>query len=129
RALTNRFRVEHDYQRVYLDLDDTLIVGHRVHPTLAALLYQWAALGVEVVLVTRHARCPRQTLRDYHLAESLFADIVHLRDESPKSRAIERGSRAIFIDDSWRERLDVTRECGIPVFDIDAVEQLLETRS
>lgn len=129
RALTNRFRVEHEYQRVYLDLDDTLIVGQRVHPTLAALLYQWAAQGVEVVLVTRHARCPRQTLRECHLAESLFADIIHVCDESPKSRAIERGRPAIFIDDSWRERLEVSRECGIPVFDIDALEQLLETRS
>lgn len=129
RALTNRFRVEHDYQRVYLDLDDTLIVEQRVHPTLAALLYQWAAQGIEVVLVTRHAGCPRQTLRNYHLADSLFADIIHICDESPKSCVIERGSRAIFIDDSWRERLDVSRECGIPVFDIDALEQLLETRS
>jgi len=129
RALTNRFRVEHDYQRVYLDLDDTLIVEQRVHPTLAALLYQWAARGVEVVLVTRHARCPRQTLREYHLAESLFTDIIHLCDESPKSRAIARGSRAIFIDDSWRERVDVSRECGIPVFDIDALEQLLNWKA
>src|SRR5690606_38426808 len=67
RALANRFYVEHDYDCVYLDLDDTLIVDGRVHPTLAALLYQWQARNVRIVLVTRHAQCPRQTLRRYCL--------------------------------------------------------------
>lgn len=129
RALGNRFRVEHDYDCVYLDLDDTLIVEGRVHPTLAALLYQWQAQNVAIVLVTRHVRCPRQTLSDYRLAESLFEAIVHIQDDTPKSRVVDGRRRAIFIDDSWRERLDVSRRCGIPVFDIDAVEQLLDARS
>lgn len=129
RALANRFRVEHDYDCVYLDLDDTLIVEGRVHPTLAALIYQWQAQRVRIVLVTRHARCPKQTLREYRLAESLFADIVHIEDGSPKSQVIAGNRRAIFIDDSWRERLDVRQRCGIPVFDIDAVEQLLDARN
>jgi len=128
RALTNRFRVEHDYNCVYLDLDDTLIVGGRVNPTLAALLYQWQAQNVDIVLVTRHTRCPRKTLQHYRLAESLFERIEHIRDSTPKSQVIDRHRRAIFIDDSWRERLDVSRECGIPVFDIDALEQLLDSR-
>lgn len=129
RALGNRFRTEHVYDCVYLDLDDTLIVESRVHPTLAALLYQWRAQRVAVVLVTRHARCPRQTLRDYCLAESLFEAIVHVQDGTPKSGAIDKERQAIFIDDSWRERLDVSRQCAIPVFDIDAVEQLLDWRA
>lgn len=129
RALGNRFRVEHDYDCAYLDLDDTLIVEGRVHPMLAALLYQWQAQNVAIVLLTRHAHCPRQTLRDYRLAESLFEAIVHIQDGTPKSRVVDSGRRAIFIDDSWRERLDVSRQCGIPVFDIDAVEQLLDARS
>lgn len=129
RALANRFRVEHDYDCVYLDLDDTLIVEGRVNPMLAALLYQWLAQNVAVVLVTRHAQCPRQTLQHYRLAESLFEDILHIQDGTSKSRVIDPRRRAIFIDDSWRERLDVSRECGIPVFDIDAVEQLLDARS
>lgn len=129
RALGNRFRVEHDYDCVYLDLDDTLIVEGRVHPTLAALLYQWQAQKVAIVLVTRHARCPRQTLSDYRLTESLFEAIEHVQDGTPKSRVVDGRRRAIFIDDSWRERLDVSRECGIPVFDIDAVEQLLDWKA
>lgn len=128
RALGNRYRVEHDYECVYLDLDDTLIVEGRVHPALAALLYQWQAQGVAIVLVTRHAQCPLETLRRYRLAEALFESIVHIQDGSPKSQVIDRSRRSIFIDDSWRERLDVSRQCGIPVFDIDAVEQLLDSR-
>jgi len=129
RALGNRFRVAHQYDCVYLDLDDTLLVDGRVHPLMAALLYQWQAQKVSIILVTRHTRCPRQTLSEYHLAESLFESIVHIQDGGPKSAVIDDSRRAIFIDDSWRERLDVSRQCGIPVFDIDALEQLLDCKA
>lgn len=126
RALGNRYRIDLEYRRVYLDLDDTLIVRGAVHPQLAALLYQWAAAAIEVVLITRHAATPLDTLHRHHLSAGLFSRIVHLQDGSPKSAAIEPGVPAIFIDDSFRERRDVHRNAGIPVFDLDAVEQLLD---
>lgn len=128
RALGNRFRVEHVYDTVYLDLDDTLIVDGRVHPTLAALLYQWLSRDIAIILVTRHNRCPRETLKHYKIAHEVFSRIIHISDGSPKSAVIERGHAALFIDDSYRERLDVSLNLGIPVFDIDAVEQLLDWR-
>lgn len=128
RALGNRFRVEHVYDTVYLDLDDTLIVGGCVHPTIAALLYQWLSRDIDIVLVTRHNRCPRETLKRYRIAHEVFSRIIHISDGSPKSAVIERGRPALFIDDSYRERLDVSLNLGIPVFDIDAVEQLLDWR-
>jgi len=129
RALGNRYRTGLDYRRVYLDLDDTLILRGAVSPLLAALLYQWAAAGIDVVLLTRHRDCPRQTLERYRLCAGLFSRICHLRDGSPKSAAIEPGVPAIFIDDSFRERRDVAENAGIPVFDLDAVEQLLDLRA
>jgi predicted ATP-grasp superfamily ATP-dependent carboligase len=129
RALGNRWRRGLRYDRVYLDLDDTLVVDDAANPLLMALLYQWAARGVPVTLLTRHAGDPRQTLARHRICAELFAGIVHIRDGSPKSRMIERGGAAIFIDDSFRERRDVLRETGIPVFDLDAVEQLLDVRA
>jgi len=128
RALGNRYRTSLDYRRVYLDLDDTLVRDGAVNPLLAALLYQWQARGVEVVLLTRHAGCPHRTLERHHLSAGLFAQVVHLQDGSPKSRAIAPGEPAILIDDSFRERREVREATGIPVFDLDAVEQLLDTR-
>lgn len=129
RALGNRYRTGLDYRRVYLDLDDTLIAGGKVNPMLAALLYQWAGAGIEVVLLTRHAGCPHQTLERHRLCTALFSRIVHLRDGSPKSAAIEPGIPAIFIDDAFGERRDVLENAGIPVFDVDATEQLLDLQA
>jgi hypothetical protein len=126
RALKSCFKVGIDYRRVYLDLDDTLIIGGQVNAMLMALLYQWQNRGISVVLLTRHTRCPRDTLDRHRIAQSLFLDVIHVTDGSAKSAVIDRQSGAVFIDDSYRERLDVSLSLGIPVFDVDAVEQLLD---
>lgn len=129
RALGNRYRAGLAYSRAYVDLDDTLLVDGAPNPLLMGLLYQWNARGVEVVLLTRHAGRPLETLARHHVSPGLFARIVHLEDGSPKSRVIGADPGAIFIDDSFRERRDVLETCAIPVFDLDAVEQLLDTRA
>lgn len=132
RALHSRFRHGLSYRRVFLDLDDTLLLGTRVNPLLMALLYQWHGAGKSIVLLTRHARCPRATLAAHCIHEGLFERIVHLTDGSPKSEAIDGQDLrdgAIFIDDAFRERRDVHERHGLPVFDLDALEQLLETRA
>ncbi len=129
RALCNRYRTDLRYSRVYLDLDDTLVVDGAVNPVLMALLYQWQASGVRVVLLTRHAGRPLECLARYRICPELFERIVHLQDRSPKSAVVGTDRDAIFIDDSWRERHDVRQACGIPVFDLDAVEQLLDLRA
>ncbi len=129
RALKSCFRTGLDYRRVYLDLDDTLVIDGRVNALLMALLYQWVGRDIDIILLTRHAQCPRQTLAHYRIAPELFTDILHIVDGAPKSAAIEPGVAALFIDDSYREREDVSRVHGIPVFDVDAVEQLLDWRA
>lgn len=129
RALGNRYRTGLEYARVYLDLDDTLLVRGAPEPMLMALLYQWSARKVPVVLLTRHAGVPEETLARHHISQGLFERIVHLRDGSPKSAAIAAGEPAIFIDDAFRERAEVAAARGIPVFDVDAMEQLLDLRA
>ncbi len=129
RALGNRWRAQLAYERVYLDLDDTLLVRGTPEPQVMALLYQWSAHGIPVVLVTRHASAPEQTLARHRICADLFERIVHLRDGSPKSGVIPPGEAAIFIDDAYRERADVASTRGIPVFDVDALEQLRELRA
>ncbi|MHA6494562.1 ATP-grasp domain-containing protein [Pseudomonas borbori] len=129
RALKNCFKIGLEYDRVYLDLDDTLVINGQVNSLLMALLYQWMGRGVSVVLITRHAHCPRETLAKYRISPELFCEIIHIVDGSPKSRVIEKRAGSLFIDDSFRERLDVSQVVGIPVFDLDAVEQLLDWRA
>ncbi|WP_433851599.1 ATP-grasp domain-containing protein [Stenotrophomonas nitritireducens] len=129
RALGNRWRADIAYERVYLDLDDTLLVRGAPEPLVVALLYQWNARGIPVVLITRHAAEPEQTLARHRICTALFERIVHVRDGSPKSTAIPPGEAAIFIDDAFSERAEVAAARGIPVFDVDALEQLRETRA
>ncbi len=129
RALGNRWRAELAYERVYLDLDDTLLVRGAPEPQVMALLYQWSTRNIPVVLVTRHASTPEQTLAQHRICADLFERIVHLRDGSPKSAAITPGEAAIFIDDAFSERAEVASARGIPVFDVDALEQLREMRA
>jgi hypothetical protein len=129
RALKNCFRADLTYERVYLDLDDTLVINGKVNSLLMALLYQWQGRGVAIVLITRHAQCPRATLDQHRICPDLFNEIIHIVDGAPKSRFITPGCAALFVDDSYRERLDVSQVCGIPVFDLDAVEQLLDWRA
>jgi len=127
RALINRHELAFDYRCVYVDLDDTLVTDGRVNVWLLAFLHQARNAGKRVVLLTRHARNVDRTLEACAISPALFAQVIHLTDGSPKSRHVDR-SDAIFIDDSFRERDDVHRTTGAAVFDVDAVEALLDWR-
>lgn len=125
RALVNRFRYARRFRRAYVDLDDTLILAGAVHPPLVALLYQFLNRGVELVLLTRHRGDLQATLARHRLGQ-LFDRVVHLGPNEPKSAHVE--GDAIFIDDSFRERLEVAEAKGIPTFDLSMLELLRETR-
>lgn len=84
--------------------------------------YRLLEMGKRLILLTRHAGDLRAALAEARIAESLFERIIHLREGEAKSSAIE--GEAIFIDNHFPERLDVARNCGIPVFDVDALELL-----
>lgn len=124
RALAARFRLGFSYNSVYVDLDDTLIVQGRVNTTLVAFLYQVRNERKRVILLSRHRHDVLLTLRAAAISEHLFDEVRVIGDTAPKSEFIER-SDAIFIDDSFAERLEVSRRLRIPVFSLDAVEGLL----
>lgn len=124
RALGNRFQLGLQFNTVYVDLDDCLIIRGKLNLALVSLLYRCVAEAKTIILLTRHASDPLKTLRRFRIRE-LFDSVVHITDlAEPKSRHIE-GGPAIFIDDSFAERHDVATRCGIPVFSPDMVEALL----
>lgn len=126
RAFIGRFRSNITYDRVYVDFDDTLIRNGGVNAMLIAFLYQAKDKGKTLYLLTKHRGDYMEELHRMHLAADLFEDIIHLERGESKARCIS-GS-AIFIDDSFAERRQVREACGIPVFDLDAVESLLDWR-
>ena len=127
RAFISRFQTDLRYSRVYVDFDDTLVLGDKVNTQLIAFLYQARNEGKELYLLTRHACDVREDLRRFGIAESLFDAIYWVRGEDTKIAYIQPDS--LFIDDSFAERKRVKEACGIPVFDLDMVESLLNWKS
>ena len=126
RALTNRYRHSLTFHTVYVDLDDTLVVRGQVNARLLGFLYQCLNRGVRLILLTRHARDPQETLDRYRLGQ-LFDEVVHLQPGQSKAGAIH-DRPAIFIDDSFGERVCVHEVAGIPTFDCSMIEMLLDDR-
>jgi len=127
RALISRFQFyDLDYEYVYVDLDDTLIVDGKLNTMLLALLYQCLNKGKKLYLLSRHRGDINHTLQQYRL-DSLFDAVFQVGHVEEKIDYIRERS-AIFIDDSYLERERVSMELGIPVFDLDAVESLLDWR-
>jgi len=127
RGLDPSFVLNLSYSQVYMDLDDCLILGDSVSTQAVKFLFQCRNRNIPVHLVTRHAADVEQTLRRFGLAD-LFASIHHLTADEPKSSAV-RGSGAIFIDDSNREREEVQRNADARVFSPQQLDVLIDDRS
>lgn len=125
RALESRYSIDVAYDKVYVDLDDCLIVRGRPNLQLVGFLFKARSEGRRLILLTRHACNPAQTLALHGLGE-VFHQIIHLDPGiggQSKSDFVEH-SRAIFIDDSFAERKEVALKCGIPTFSPDMIEAL-----
>lgn len=123
RRIATKAQLDYEYAKVFIDLDDTLLIDGHAVPLVLHFLYQCRAEGKQIVLITRHGRECRPTLEEASISPQLFSEIIHITDRSPKSDYISPNS--IFIDNHFPERLEVSRRLGIPVFDVEALEFLI----
>lgn len=123
RALDVKFSIGIEYDTVYVDLDDCLIIDNRVNTTLISFLYQALNQNKKIILLTKHAKDIENTLNKFRM-KGLFDLVVQLKKDENKSDYIT-SKEAIFIDDSFQERKDVSQKCEIAVFSPDMVEALL----
>jgi hypothetical protein len=119
RRVTTRADFIFEFDTVYIDYDDTLVIDGKTVPAVIAFVYRMIALEKRIVLITRHASDLDDNLRAARLHPSLFDTIIHLRNG--ESKAAHMHARAIFIDNHYPERAEAARVHGIPVFDVDAV--------
>jgi len=126
RALVNRYRHNLTYRVVYVDLDDTLIVNGAVNLNLVKYLYQCVNNKIRIILITKHASNIEQTLKQHRLL-GIFDEIIHMEPSARKADYI-RENDAILIDDSFSERLDVSKKTGIVTFDCSMLEMLSDER-
>lgn len=126
RCLKNSYRFDYQYEKIYIDFDDTLVVKDEVNTTLMKLIYQWINANKQVILITKHAYDLNQSLKKYRISKELFHKIILIESDKKKADYIEK-SKAIFIDNYFPERVSVKKICNIPVFDVDAVECLIDS--
>lgn len=124
RALVNRYKHEINYDTVYVDLDDTLIVNNKINTNLIKFLYQCINRKKHIVLITKHIYDVEDTLKKYRI-DGVFDEVIHLNALDNKANFII-DKNSIFIDDSFSERQSVSQQKGILTFDCSMLELLLE---
>ncbi len=127
RTLISRYKIDYFYDTVYFDFDDTLIIDNKVYLPSIAFLYQCKNTGKRIVLITKHDTDIYIDLKKYTIPKELFNEIIVLKLEENKVDFI-KNENSIFIDNAYAERKDVISKLGIPVFDVDAIEVLMDWR-
>ena len=125
RALANRFATDLNYEGLYVDLDDTLILRGQVNTKLVRVLYQALNAGKWLGLVTRSRQDPEAILQRWRL-RNLFDEVIWLRQSEPKPPFLKRRP-AVLIDDSFRERT-AAADAGILALDCSSLDLLLDER-
>ena len=128
RALTNSFSLSIDFNTVYIDFDDTITRNNEVNEFVLMFLYQLVRKNKRIVLLTRHEFDIFETLERLMIDKRLFTEIKILKNHQLKSDSIDNISNAIFIDNAYQERLEVKKKLNIPVFDVDAIQSLIDWR-
>lgn len=127
RAFYSAYSIDIEYEHVYLDYDDTIIIDGRVNNEIMAFIYQAINENKKIHIISKHENDLLIDLKKYRIAENLFESIVVIdKNDEKKNYITER--RSIFIDDSFAERKSVSEALGIPVFDLDMIESLINYR-
>ena len=124
RALYNKFKNDLQYDHVYIDYDDTLVVDGKVNTQMVSFLFQCINEGIPITLITKHIGDLKGELETKRLT-GIFDEILPLEIGKEKYEYI-KGEKSIFIDDSYGERCKVKQQLGISVFDAHMIECLLK---
>ncbi|MFD3446633.1 ATP-grasp domain-containing protein [Microbacteriaceae bacterium 4G12] len=129
RALINRFSLDISYERVFIDFDDTITLNEKINPMTMLFLYQCITNDIEVILITKHAKEILETLKSLKVDKSIFSEIIHISRDDEKYKHVKNDVPSIFIDDSYSERRRMKEMTGMPVFDLDSLESLIDWRN
>lgn len=123
RALDNKYKIDIDYEHVYVDFDDCLYINNRINIQLLSFLYQCLNNDKKVYLISKHDGNLIEKLKTLRVF-NIFDEVIHLHKGDKKYRYI-RFEKSIFIDDSYVERKEMKFNANINVFSPDMVECLI----
>lgn len=125
RALGCRYKTDLEFDSVYCDYDDCLILdGTRVNVELVKFLYKCLNEHKRIYLLSKHEHTDLdEELRTFRL-DHLFDEVIHIDSSENKADFIKSG-QAIFIDDSNVERYRIRMQLNIPVFSPEMIDVLM----
>ena len=131
RTLFARYKTSCNFSTVYVDYDGTIVIKNKVSLSIIRFLYQCKNENKKIVMITRHNEDHNNTiyedLDDYGISKKLFDEIICLRFDEKKSSVI-KDEDAIFIDNSFFERKEVSEAKNIPVFAVEGIDLLQDWR-
>lgn len=113
-------RYTFNYDAVYFDLDETLVWNDKAIEEVIAFMHRQIEHGKTPKLITRHTHDVASTLNKIGLSTSDFDQVIVVKPGEFKSCFILE--RSIFIDNEFPQRMDVRKNCGIPVLDLDQID-------
>lgn len=125
RALESKYKTDLEFDSVYCDYDDCLILDkEKVNLELVKFLFKCINEGKKIFLLSKHEGSDLiEELKRFRLF-NLFDEIIHINHNDNKSHYIV-SSNPIFIDDSNKERLNIKQSLNIPVFSPDMIDILI----
>ncbi len=126
RCLRNRYIFDFEYDNVYIDLDDTIIIEGKYNTEIIKFLFQCINQNKNIILLSKHIGDIESYLRQKKLYD-IFSSIIWLKEEEKKYEHI-KPFKSIYIDDSFSQRKEVAEKCGIPTFDASMIECLIDDR-
>lgn len=124
RQLKSKYVLNHSYNNIYIDYDDTIIVNNKVNISAMSLIYKCLNENKKIFLITRHTGNLKEHMKKYCIPELIFEKIIIIKGEEKKYLHIN-DKNSIFIDNLFSEREEVSRNLGIAVFDVDAIDALI----
>jgi hypothetical protein len=115
RYLESKMTLVENYSHVYIDLDNTILVNGVINHWAVAFLLQEINNGRKIHLITKSLETNLNNFLAKMRILGFFDTVIHLQISDEKFKFIDERN-AIFIDDSYTERLAVSSHLGIPCF-------------
>lgn len=125
RALESKYQIDIEYDSVYCDFDDCLVLEKNIVNTeLVKFLYQCINQNKKIYLLSKHEGDLVHELRHFRL-DHLFDKVIQIDKNENKADYI-LSNKALFIDDSNAERMNIKKRFDIPVFSPEMIDVLIK---
>lgn len=105
---------------IWFDLDETLVCRWKPIDEMVKFLKGCISNGHDVRLLTRHTFDVAETLEKIQVKPSWFTQIIVISRDQKKSSYVEKNQG--FIDNEFAERMDVRKNSGTFVMDLDQID-------